>query len=212
MILSSKFEQALLYAATIHAGQKRVGTLVPRLAHLLAVTAIVLEGDGSEEEAIGALLHETAARAGGRDRLEDIEARFGAVVAQIVEGCTEPAGDDKTPWRARQAMHIASLPRASGSVRTVIAAAKLHQAQVILRELHASGVRAWDRVEGGKEGTLWYYRCLLKVFKTVGANPLFDELERVVHEIEQVTTAKEAEAARQAGDEAAGRARQEAAG
>jgi (p)ppGpp synthase/HD superfamily hydrolase len=46
--LTSRFEEALQYAARLHAKQKRKGTDVPYVSHLLAVTAIVrrIEGRG----------------------------------------------------------------------------------------------------------------------------------------------------------------------
>lgn len=58
MHLSARFEEALYYATIIHAGQKRKGTEIPYLAHLLGVVSIALEYGANEDEAIGALLHD----------------------------------------------------------------------------------------------------------------------------------------------------------
>jgi len=44
--LGPRFEEALLYATRVHALQRRKGTGVPYIAHLLAVAAIVGEGGG----------------------------------------------------------------------------------------------------------------------------------------------------------------------
>ena len=187
LILSPRFEQALLYAATIHAGQTRKGTTIPFFTHLISVAGIALEHGASEDEAIGALLHDAVERAGGEQRLADIRARFGENVAAIVEGCTEPQGTPKPPWRARKAAFIAHLPRSLEPVRLVAAADKLHNARTILRDLRALGDAVWDRYSGGKEGMLWYYRCLVQAFKTGGLNPLVEELERVVTEIERLS-------------------------
>jgi hypothetical protein len=41
-----RFDRALLYATHVHGGQVRKGTSTPYVAHLLAVTATVLEYDG----------------------------------------------------------------------------------------------------------------------------------------------------------------------
>ena len=60
------------------------------------VSAIVLLYGGTEDQAIGALLHDAAEDAGGRARLEDIRQNFGDAVAEIVEGCT----DTFDAWRA----------------------------------------------------------------------------------------------------------------
>jgi len=43
--LTPQFEDALVYAARIHALQKRKGTTIPYISHLLAVTALVLESE-----------------------------------------------------------------------------------------------------------------------------------------------------------------------
>ncbi|WP_371257728.1 HD domain-containing protein [Sulfuricella sp. T08] len=43
----------------MHAHQRRKGGEVPYVSHLLAVSVFVMEQDGSEDEAIGALLHDS---------------------------------------------------------------------------------------------------------------------------------------------------------
>jgi len=52
----TRFEEALLFAARLHVRQKRKGTDIPYLAHLMAVASIVMEHGGTEDEAISALL------------------------------------------------------------------------------------------------------------------------------------------------------------
>lgn len=47
------------------------------MAHLLAVTAIVLEHGGNEDEAIAALLHDAVEDQGGAKTREEIRRRFG---------------------------------------------------------------------------------------------------------------------------------------
>lgn len=89
MKLSVRFEQALAYTCLIHAGQKRKGTQIPYVAHLLSVAAIALEYGADEDEAIAALLHDAVEDAGGKTRLEDIACRFGNHVAEVVDRCTD---------------------------------------------------------------------------------------------------------------------------
>ena len=93
-MLTERFDRALQYAGSVHAGQKRKGTDVPYLSHLLAVASIVLESDGTEDEAIAALLHDAPEDQGGKPRLADIRARFGARVAEIVEACSDSLEED----------------------------------------------------------------------------------------------------------------------
>ena len=194
MVLSDKFEEALQYAAHVHAGQTRKGTEIPFLSHLLGVASLVMEYGGSEEQAIAALLHDTVEDAGGPGRLADIRKRFGEAVADIVDGCTDTLQRPKPPWRARKAGYIARIPKLNASTRLVAVADKLHNARAVLQGLHETGDAVWKRFKGGKDGTLWYFRCLVQAFRTAGADALVEELDRVVTEVEAVAKEKTAEA------------------
>ncbi|MGA7220149.1 MAG: hypothetical protein WBX38_17670, partial [Candidatus Sulfotelmatobacter sp.] len=46
------------------------------------------------------------------------------------------------------------------------------------------GESVWERFNGGREGTLWYYRALLREFLRVKPNRLVRELEIAVRELE----------------------------
>lgn len=186
MVLSERFEEALLYAAHIHAGQTRKGTEVPYMAHLMAVASIVLEYGGSEDEAIAGLLHDAAEEAGGKGRIEDIRARFGEEVANIVDGCTDTLEDPRPPWRTRKAAYIGRIPRLNERVRLVASADILHNARSVLKDLREHGDQVWSKFKGAKDGTLWYYRCVVQALKTSGTSHLIDELERVVVEVEKL--------------------------
>jgi GTP pyrophosphokinase len=186
MSLSTKFEQALQYAMIIHAGQVRKGTEIPYVAHLLGVVSIALEHGANEDEAIGALLHDAGEDAGGEGRIEDIRHRFGKAVADIVRGCTDAVTVPKPPWRKRKEDYIAHVAASVPSVQLVSAADKLHNARAILRDYRQLGEPLWSRFNGGKEGTLWYYRSLVAAFGQAGRNELVEELDRVVTELEQL--------------------------
>jgi GTP pyrophosphokinase len=75
-------------------------------------------------------------------------------------------------------------------VRLVSAADKLHNARAILRDYRRLGEELWSRFNGGKEGTLWYYRALVEAFGGAGQSELIDELNRVVTELEGLVTTK----------------------
>jgi (p)ppGpp synthase/HD superfamily hydrolase len=186
MNLTPRFDQALHYAALIHAGQLRKETEIPYLAHLLGVASIALEHDATEDEAIGALLHDAGEDAGGDGRIADIRNRFGDAVANIVQGCTDAVTMPKPPWKKRKEEYIAHIPTASPSVRLVSTSDKLHNARAILRDYRRKGEALWTRFNGGKEGTLWYYRSLVTAFQEADRNELNEELDRVVTELEQL--------------------------
>ncbi len=193
MSYGEKFEEALLYAARLHQVQTRKGTDTPYVNHLLAVAAIVGENGGTEDEVIAALLHDGPEDQGGEERLEDIRARFGDEVAEIVDGCTDTYEEPKPAWRPRKEAYVARMASAPASVRLVSSADKLHNAQTILADLRAVGEDLWDRFTGGKEGTLWYYRALVEAYAEAGSNHVIEELDRVVRKIEALARHAEAE-------------------
>ena len=190
MPYGEKFGEALDYAMRVHRDQRRKGTQVPYVTHLLAVAAIVGENGGKEDEVVAALLHDAPEDQGGRERLEDIRERFGDEVVGIVAGCTDTYEDPKPPWRERKEAYVAHIYHAPESVRLVSAADKLHNARAILADLRVVGDELWQRFTGGKEGTLWNYRALVTAFRAAGSNAVVEELDRVVSELEHVAGKK----------------------
>lgn len=187
MAFTHRFEDALIYAHQLHAKQKRKGTSVPYVGHLLAVTAIVIENGGNEDEAIGALLHDAIEDQGGAKTREEIRSRFGEKVAAIVDGLTDTDQTPKPPWRARKAAYIAHLSHATPAVLLVSLADKLHNARSILQDYRTCGDAVWKRFTGGQAGTLWYYRALVDAFRARRQfSALVDELDRTVMELEQL--------------------------
>jgi (p)ppGpp synthase/HD superfamily hydrolase len=186
MILSTRFEEALVFATQLHREQTRKGTRIPYIAHLLGVTSIVLEYGGDEDEAIAALLHDAIEDQGGASTREEIRRRFGETVVAIVNGCTDAEVIPKPAWRVRKESYIAHMAHASPSVRLVSAADKLHNARAILADYRVLGEALWTRFNGGKAGTLWYYRSLVSAFRATSMTSLVEELDRVVSEIERL--------------------------
>ena len=186
-MLTSRFEEAMVFAHQLHASQTRKGTSIPYIAHLLAVTALVITDGGDEDEAIAALLHDAVEDQGGLKTLQEISSRFGKRVAMIVDGCTDAYSSPKPPWRERKERYIEHLKHAPSEVQRVSLADKLHNARSILRDLHQNGEDTWNRFSGGKDGTLWYYHSLVQVFQRQVNSPMVGELVQVVNEIDSLS-------------------------
>jgi len=182
--LTRRFERALLFATQKHAGQIRKGTPAPYISHLMGVTGLVLEAGGDEDLAIAALLHDVVEDCGGAPMLREVRRRFGKRVAHVVEGCTDTDQDPKPPWRQRKETYIKRLRTADADVRLVSSADKVHNARHILTDYYEVGEAIWERFSGKREGTVWYYRTLLREFRRKGTNRLVRELGRVVSELE----------------------------
>jgi GTP pyrophosphokinase len=186
MTLSERFNEALLYAARLHASQTRKVSGVPYVSHLLRVAGIALEFGADEDEAIAALLHDAIEDQGGDATRQEIRRRFGPRVVEIVDGCTDTDQYPKPPWRQRKEAYLAHLRTASPSVRLVSASDKLDNARSILISHRSEGESIWSRFSAGREGVLWYYRSVVDTLRAHGSHPLVEELARVVAEMEQV--------------------------
>lgn len=74
-MLTARFQKALEFAFDLHQTQlqqTRKGSGVPYLAHLLAVSGLVMEYGGNENETIAGLLHDAVEDGHGRETLEQI--------------------------------------------------------------------------------------------------------------------------------------------
>jgi (p)ppGpp synthase/HD superfamily hydrolase len=182
--LGPRFLRAFQFAAEKHTGQTRKASSIPYIAHLMGVASLVLEFGGDEDLAIAALLHDVVEDCGGAPMLKEVRRKFESRVAQIVAGCTDSDTEPKPPWRERKETYIAHLRGADAETRLVSAADKLNNVRSILSGYREVGESIWDRFNGGREGTLWYYRALLEEFLRGKPSRLIMELELAVRELE----------------------------
>jgi (p)ppGpp synthase/HD superfamily hydrolase len=189
-VLTNRFVEALGYAAELHLHQRRKGKGQPYVGHLLGVAAIVIQHGGGEDEVIAALLHDAVEDQGGLPRLGEIREKFGERVARIVDGCTDSyeVSRERRDWGERKRAYIEKVTHAPEDVRLVSAADKLANAREVLADFRLEGDAVFNRFQGRKQGTLWYYRALVNVFRKAGACPLVDELDRVVSELESLAS------------------------
>jgi (p)ppGpp synthase/HD superfamily hydrolase len=175
-----RLASALRFALDAHGDQKRKGTAIPYVSHLLQVAGLVLEFGGTPDEAVAALLHDTIEDC---DTDEDaVRARFGAEVARIVAECSDVLEGDtpgrKSPWRDRKEAYIAHVGAADRATRLVSACDKLHNLRSMLADLHADGPATLERFSGKPPELLWYYE---QVRRAVGE----DLPRRLLRELDQ---------------------------
>jgi GTP pyrophosphokinase len=183
--LTARFAEAFLYAHEVHASQTRKGTGSPYIGHLIGVASIVLDDGGSEDEAIGALLHDAAEDQGGRPRLADIRSRFGDAVARIVEDCTDSWETPKRPWTERKQAYIQHARSLAAPSLRVSAADKVHNTYAILRDLRNVGEQVWDRFSAPPDDVVSYYESLVRAYREAGGGHLVDELDRIIRGIQR---------------------------
>lgn len=183
---TKRLRTALDMATQLHAGQTRKETTIPYISHVLGVTSLVLEDGGSEDEAIAALLHDAVEDQGGLLILEEIRTVFGENVANIVLGCSDSVSDPKPPWRTRKEMYLKRLRKAPEAIIRVSLADKLHNARCILTDLRYMNDDIWQRFNGGKTGTLWYYHSLVEIFHERTDSAHYHELVLTVNAINEL--------------------------
>lgn len=187
LILTSRFEEALVFATQLHEKQRRRTTGAPYVSHLMGVTSIVMNMPHvTEDEIIAALLHDAVEDQGEKSR-EEILKRFGGNVVNLIDECTNPPIDD---WRKRKEYAIAQIRRKklSTPAQHIRLADKIHNAQSLSTEIDIYGKNILSKFSGGQEGTLWYYKSMAEAFKESVDEDLkiwAQELEEIVNGIEK---------------------------
>jgi (p)ppGpp synthase/HD superfamily hydrolase len=192
-LLTDRFEEALQFAARVHARDPRKGTAIPYIAHLLGVCALILTDGGSEDEAIAGLLHDTLEDHPEDVQPDELERRFGPHVRSLVDGCTDTPpgypGGPKPPWRERKEAYLAHLREAPPDALRVSLADKLDNARAILADYREIGEEVWSRFSAPRGEQLWYYRALVDAFRS--AHPpgrLLEPFAECVSELERRAT------------------------
>jgi GTP pyrophosphokinase len=195
LLLSDGFTRAVDYARHLHI-ERRKGTEVPYMAHLLGVAALVMGEAGhtdfpvTEEMVIAALLHDAAEDHGGELRLEDIAHNFGATVARMVEGLSDSLTEEndlKQPWLERKEAYIKRLRQEPVEIQLISVADKLYNAKAILDDYREIGAAIWTRFQRGRQDQLWYFDALIAVFRSAPLGRIVAELERVVDELRAIS-------------------------
>ncbi|OAI19722.1 phosphohydrolase [Methylomonas koyamae] len=183
----SKLSEAFALAHEFHATQLRKSTNIPYISHLMSVSALVMEHGGDQEQAIAALLHDAVEDADTTDEANSrraiIRAAFGERVAAIVDGCTDGVPDSngvKPDWHTRKRAYLAHLEHSHADTLLVSCADKLHNARAILIDYRSIGNEVFGRFNAGKDGTLWYYQELARIFDARLPGALSAELSRTV--------------------------------
>jgi (p)ppGpp synthase/HD superfamily hydrolase len=179
-VLTERFDDAFRFAHELHRAQRRKGTPIPYISHLMTVAALVLEHGGTEDQAIAGLLHDAPEDQGGAATLDEIRRRFGNTVGKIVADCTDAWTDPKPEWHERKKAYIQRLPHKSRDSLLVSLADKTHNAEAIFWDYRKHGEALWSRFNGRAHGTRWYYNALGEVFQRALPGALSDRLAKAV--------------------------------
>lgn len=184
-MLGDRFADALAFTAELHQRQVRKGTEIPYISHLLAVAALALEYEASEDTAIAALLHDAVedcgAEVGGT-----IALRFGERVLELVLACSDVVASSATPkpeWRVRKQAYIDRLSDVSDDACLIIACDKLHNLRCLLNDIEHAGIETLDRFRAPAD-LPWYYNAVADELAKRDARGPIRELQKLSAEFQ----------------------------
>jgi GTP pyrophosphokinase len=198
-VLSERFDDALVFAHDLHRKQRRKTSQAPYVAHLLGVSALVIEDGGSEDEAIAALLHDSLEDQGryfpgGASALAaEIEKRYGTEVRRLVEALTESSTEDvrriadkRERWRAHKHAYFDHIRATDPSVRRISCADSLYNVRSLLHAYQVMGNAVWTRFRTGRgDDQVWAYREAAVAFRDSGVGLLAEELMAAVDALDR---------------------------
>lgn len=159
-------------------------------AHLMSVSALVLEHGGTEDQAIAALLHdavEDAPAGQGGAVLAEIRKRFGEAVADIVRACSDGLdadGNRSGTWAERKRPYVAGLADKPLDALLVTAADKTHNGLCIAADVRRYGPDFWSTFNASRDELLWYYTSVRDVVSgRLDRSSIADALDRAVSEL-----------------------------
>jgi (p)ppGpp synthase/HD superfamily hydrolase len=99
---SPAFLKAFEAACLAHGQDARKINHEPYIGHLMGVASLVIEHNGTQEQAIAALLHDIIEDS--PMTFEELESEFGPVVRKIVEACTDATHKQKAEEKAKRTL------------------------------------------------------------------------------------------------------------
>ena len=187
MAYSERVKEAFELAFELHRDQTRKSTTTPYITHLMSVAGLVGEFGGSENQVIGALLHDAVEDQGGPAALALVRSRFGDEVAGFVAACSDTDVSPKPPWLERKKAFLREVASAAPDVKLIVAADKLHNVRSILADFRCIGDDVWARFNGGRDGSLWYHAEIVRSLAQDWPHPIVTELAHAVDTLHRAT-------------------------
>ena len=159
------FSQAIAFAAQMHSGAVRKGTDIPYIVHPMEAAAIASTMTTDESVLAAAVLHDVIEDCGVG--AEELEARFGRTVAELVLSETQlHGGDPQETWESRKREGLRAIEEGSRDVRIIALGDKLSNMRAIHRDYHRLGSALFDRFnQHDPVRHAWYYRSCQALFK-----------------------------------------------
>ena len=158
--------EAIAFAVKAHDGMRRKKSESPYILHPMEAAVIVGTMSDDQNLIAAAALHDVVEDAG--ITIEEVEAKFGKRVRELVESETEDKRADLPPtdtWRIRKEESLEVLKNASDiGVLIVWLGDKLANMRAIYRDFKVEGVQMWQRFnQKDVNQQAWYYRSIVEL-------------------------------------------------
>ena len=158
--------EAIMFAVAAHDGMRRKKSETPYILHPMEAAVIVSTMSDDQNLIAAAALHDVVEDAG--ITIEEVEAKFGKRVRELVESETEDKRADLPPsatWRVRKEESLLVLKNTDDvAVLIVWLGDKLANMRAIYRDFKVEGNAMWQRFnQKNVEEQAWYYRSIAKL-------------------------------------------------
>lgn len=177
---SEPIRKALALAERAHAGQIRSGSGgMAYIHHPVAVAELLAEHGYAAETVAAALLHDVVEDS--EISAEELEARFGPPVADLVEALTDDESIE--PYERRKEEHRRRVAAVGGDALAIYAADKLSNVRVLRRAYAGEGEAAGEEFKVPLEVKMEMWAADLEMLRGQGAVPFVEDLAGELEEM-----------------------------
>lgn len=174
-------EKAIQIAVLAHGQQKRKTDDMLYFVHPI-MTALKLYLYNFPEKVVAAgLIHDVLE---DTDYPEDrLRQELGDEVVDIIIPVTE---NKSLEWEDRKQRYIEAVKNAPWETKAVSIADRIHNLETLLAVHAKQGPAMWQKFTRGRDKKVWMEKELLKMFKHTWKNPMIDEYEKLVKQMEKL--------------------------
>lgn len=162
----TKIEEAIHFMVKANKGQKRKNENIDKSFHSMTIYSILREFTDTEDVLVSALLHDVINDT--EYGYEDIEERFGTLVADMVADLSEDMAITK--WLDRKKNYIRRMKSVNDiNVINIMLADKLHNLLSNYDNFLKNGDKIWKNLGGSVEENRYIYREIYYIARDKGA-------------------------------------------
>ncbi len=188
------YKKALDFSYNYYRTRYRKGLKIPYFTYLSSVSNLVIENNGSTEEAIAGLFHDILEDKNSSKRINVIKLKFGNKVLSIVKQCSNLPNlkKENLSWIESKKKFLESMSKKSQSSLLVCICDKFHSLNCLISDYNKIGKKVWKNYDFEPNEAYWYYKSLCQNFKKYLKNHkiLKDSFQRRVNELKYFCNAK----------------------